>query len=190
MAKRGYYDFDKYQRKSEFGGIAQRTYPSKAADFIIDNRIKANIFNDFNSGAYLIGRTYPNIKVFMDGRTELYGGDFFREYLKIWEKGDPEVFEAMVAKYNLTGAFLNSSREDIPADILDYLDEHEDWIPVYFDHDGVFFLKDVPEHQEMIARYKVDFENWQPPYTDLLRHGHCRGGTVRDTTTGRSRWRA
>ncbi|MCB9721160.1 MAG: tetratricopeptide repeat protein [Candidatus Omnitrophica bacterium] len=171
MAERGYYDFDKYQRKSEFGGIAKRTYPSGAADFIIENGIKANIFNDFNSGAYLIGRTFPNIKVFMDGRTELYGGEFFRQYLKIWEQGNPEIFEAMVAKYNLTGAFLNSSREDIPKEILRYLDQQKEWIPVYFNSDGVFFLKDVPEHRAIIERYAVDFENWQPPYTDLLRMG-------------------
>ncbi|MBZ0165531.1 MAG: tetratricopeptide repeat protein, partial [Candidatus Omnitrophica bacterium] len=171
MAKRGYYDFDKYQRKSEFGGIAQRSYPVKAGNFIVENQIKANIFNDFNSGAYLIGRTFPNIKVFMDGRTELYGGEFFKEYIKIWQDGNPEVFEAMVERYNLTGAFLNSSREDIPEKILSYLDKNEDWIPVYFDHDGVFFLRNVPQHREMIERYAIDFENWQPPFTDLLRMG-------------------
>lgn len=171
MATRGYYDFDRYERKSEFGGIAQRAYPNKAADFIIESGIKANIFNDFNSGAYLIGRTYPNIKVFMDGRTELYGGAFFKKYVEIWEKGNSAVFEEMVNKYNLTGAFLNSSREEIPRDLLRYLDKSGDWVPVYFNYDGIFFLKNVPEHKEIIDRFAVDFKNWVPPKTDLLRLG-------------------
>lgn len=171
MASLGYYDFDKFERKSEFGGIAQRSFPVKAADFIIETGIKANIFNDFNSGAYLIGRTYPNIKVFMDGRTELYGGAFFKKYVEIWEKGNNVIFEEMVKNYNLTGVFLNSTREEIPKDLLRYLDKSEDWTPVYFNYDGVFFLKNIPEHKETIDRFAIDFNQWVPPKSDLLRLG-------------------
>jgi len=171
IAVQGYYDFDKYERKSEFGGISQRAYPTKAADFLVEAGIKANIFNDFNSGAYLIGRTYPNIKVFMDGRTELYGGSFFRKYVEIWEKGNNRVFEEMAEKYNLTGVFLNSSREEIPKDILRYLDKSDNWTPVYFNYDGIFFLKNIPEHKETIERYAIDFNHWIPPKSDLIRLG-------------------
>ncbi|MBP9855265.1 MAG: tetratricopeptide repeat protein [Candidatus Omnitrophica bacterium] len=171
LAQRGYYDFDLYERKSEFGGIAQRSFPIKAVNFIIENGIKANIFNDFNSGAYFIGRAYPNIKVFMDGRTELYGGEFFKKYAEIWDKGNSVVLEEMVKKYHLTGAFLNSSREQIPEELLKYLDKSEEWTPVYFDYDGVFFLKNVPEHKDTIDRFAIDFNQWVPPNTDLLRLG-------------------
>jgi hypothetical protein len=69
----GYYDFDKFERKMEYGGVSLRNYPYKAADFLVANKIKGNFFNDFNSGAYLLGRASPDIKVFIDGRTEVYG---------------------------------------------------------------------------------------------------------------------
>jgi len=78
ISVRSYYDFNKYELKSEFGGISERSFPNKAADFLVENNIKGNFFNDFNSGAYLLGRTFPNIKVFIDGRTEVYGVKFFQ----------------------------------------------------------------------------------------------------------------
>lgn len=170
MAPRGYYDFDNYTRKSEFGGVSQRMYPNKAADFLVENNIKGNFLNDFNSGAYLIGRTYPNIRVFIDGRTELYGGDFFEnKYLEAWTRGNTEVLEQIIDEYKITGAFLNSSKELIPADVLEYMHKSEEWIPVYFNYDGMIFLKDIPENAEYIAKLKVDLENWTPPKTDLMR---------------------
>ncbi len=175
MAPRAYYDFDTYQNKSEFGGVSQRTYPNKAVDFIVENNIKGNFFNDFNSGAYLIGRAFPNVKVFIDGRTELYGGKFFKEkYLEVWKHGNGEVFEEIVAKYNVTGALLNSSKEVIPPDILKYISSRPEWVPVYFDYDGLIFLKDVPENQSHIERFRIDLANWKPPRADLYRYSTAR----------------
>ena len=82
----------------EFGGITQRNYPNKAADFLVENKVKGNFFNDFNSGAYLIGRCFPDIKVFMDGRTEVYGPRFFQYYDKAWKQGDVKILEEILDK--------------------------------------------------------------------------------------------
>jgi len=174
VAPIGYYDFDRYERKSEYGGVSQRSFPQKAADFLVANNIKGNFFNDFNSGAYLIGRVYPNIRVFMDGRTELYGPKFFKEYLSIWDQGDAKLFEKYEEEFNLTGALLNSARQEIPEAILKYFNKREDWVPVYFDHDAIVFLKKVEQNQKFIELYQIDFSNWQPKKIDLLKLGSAR----------------
>jgi len=174
IAGRSYYDFNNYKPKSEFGGISQRNFPVRAVDFLVENNIKGNFFNDFNSGAYLIGRGFPNIRVFIDGRTELYGGDFFQEYREIWEKGNAEVFEEKASRFQITGAFLNSVRQKIPKETLKYFYEHEDWIPVYFDYDAVIFLKNIPAHQLIIEEYKVDLAHWKPKRFDYLKYGSTR----------------
>jgi len=174
MAMRGYFDFDKYEQKSEFGGISHRTYPNKAVDFLVENKIKGNFFNDFNSGAYLIGRAYPDIRVFIDGRTEVYGGEFFLQYQKIWEEGDKDSFEKAVQKYDLTGVLLNSSREPIPKTFLKYLYEHKEWVLVYFDFDGVIFLKDLPEYKPVIDQFAIDLTKWETKKLDLLKIGVTR----------------
>lgn len=171
IAGRGYYDFDTYERKSEFGGVSQQSYPEKAVDFLVENNIRGNLFNDFNTGAYLVGRVFPDIKVFIDGRTEVYGGDFFETYRKIWEEGDTTLFENMVQKYNLTGALLSSVAQHIPTKILKYLYEHPDWRLVYLDYDAVIFLRDTPQNKSVIDRSLIDFAQWSPARLDLVKIG-------------------
>lgn len=170
FSSRGYYDFDRYERKNELGGISLRNYPLKAVDFLAQNKISGNFFNDFNSGAYLIGRVFPRIKVFIDGRTEVYGAEFFRTYSKIW-RGDKELFEEAVQKYQLSGAFLNSVYVPAPAELIAYLYGHKEWVLVYFDYDAAIFLRNIPQNKEWIEKYAVDFSQWQPPPTDLMKLG-------------------
>lgn len=170
-ALQGYYDLDKYERKSEFGGVSLRSYPDKAVDFLARNDIRGNFFNDFNSGAYLVGRVFPNIKVFIDGRTEVYGGKFFGQYRKLWEEGDSAFFEEAINKYHLTGALLNSVRQHIPEKVLKYFYANKDWAVVYFDYDAVIFLRRVPENQKYIDQFAIDLTKWQPVKLDIFRLG-------------------
>jgi tetratricopeptide (TPR) repeat protein len=167
---RGYYDFDKFERKSEYGGLSQRNFAHAAADFLVDNGIKGNFFNDFNSGAYLLGRAAPDIKVFIDGRTEVYGGEFYRTYQEIW-KGDKELFDKAVDQYHLTGAFLNYVYVPAPAGIIRHLYERSDWVLVYFDYDAAVFLRDIPENRPWIDRYRIDLAQWQTKEAELLKIG-------------------
>ncbi|MFA5261513.1 MAG: tetratricopeptide repeat protein [Candidatus Omnitrophota bacterium] len=171
ISKNGYFDFDKYERKSEFGGISLRSYPIKAVDFLVENKVKGNFFNDFNAGAYMVGRCFPDIKVFIDGRTEVYGPEFFNYYVQLWEKDNPEIFAQALGKFNITGAILNSVQQPIPPRIINYLENSEEWIPVYFDYDGVIYLKDVPQNREIIEKYAIDFSSWEGKSLDLYRLG-------------------
>ncbi len=166
----GYFDFDKFERKSQWGGVSLRDYPYKAANFLVENGIQGNFFNDFNSGAYLLGRTYPNIKVFIDGRTEVYGPEFFQKYRKIWE-GDKELFEQAVKDYQLTGVFLGHVRVPAPYKTARYLYGHKDWVLVYFDYDATIFLKDIPANHKWIEKYRIDLSKWQTKKIDLLKLG-------------------
>lgn len=171
LSMASYFDFDKYELKSEFGGITQRNYPDKAADFLIAHQIKGNFFNDFNSGAYLIGRCFPNIKVFIDGRTEVYGPEFFKYYKKIWGETDTETFEEAVKKYHIIGALLNTTHEAAPPKILSHLYQSQEWVPVYFNYDAVIFLKDIPQNQGVIRQCRLDLSQWKAPQIDLQKLG-------------------
>ncbi len=166
-----YYDFDKYQRKSEFRGISLKAYPDKAVDFLVKNKIHGNFLNDFNSGAYLVGRTHPRIRVFIDGRTELYGGEFFKKYQKVWDGKDEALMKETLDHYHITGAFLNSSRQHIPPATLNFFYHSKEWKPVYFDYDGVIFLRDNKENQKIIKKYTIDFSKLKPKQVDLVRLG-------------------
>ncbi len=170
LSYNGYYDFDTYQRKSEFGGVSLRNFPYQAADFLIKNDIKGNFFNDFNSGAYLAGRCFPNIKVFIDGRTELYGAEFFQTHDQAW-KGDKQLLDELIERYKISGLFLNSAMAPIPQKLLWHISKDKKWELVYLDYDAVIFLRVIPQNAEFIRKYKIDLARWKTKKMDLKRLG-------------------
>ncbi|MBF0483629.1 MAG: tetratricopeptide repeat protein [Candidatus Omnitrophica bacterium] len=165
----GYYDFDTNKRKSEYGDVSLREYPSHAVDFLVENKIKGKFFNDFNSGAYLIGRAWPNIKVFIDGRTEFYGKDFFENYIKVWQKGEKDAIKKYVEDAGATGAFLNSARQNIPKETLRNFYNSPNWKVIYFDWDAVIFLRDIEENKALIKQFGIDLAKWQPKEEDIYK---------------------
>ena len=172
LSQRAYFDFDTFEMKSEYGGVTRRSYPDKAADFLVENKVRGNFFNDFNSGAYLVGRCYPDIRVFIDGRTEVYGPEFFKDvYQKTWRDGDAAILQQVLDRYKITGALLNSVHVPIPDKTLKFFYGLKDWAVVYFDYDAVIFLKDVPENKEIIETYRIDLAKWDAKAMDLRRLG-------------------
>lgn len=172
LMNNGYFNYDTFERKSEFQGVSLRNFPYKAVDFLVTNKVKGNFFNDFNSGAYLIGRTYPGIKPFIDGRTEVYGSEFFtKEYLKLWGGGDAKLFDELSEKYKFTGAFLNSNSHQAPDKTIKMFLKKKEWVPVYFNHDALILLKDIPQNKNIIDRFRIDFKTWTPPDFDLQKLG-------------------
>ncbi len=174
QADHGYFDMDTFERKSEYGGVSQRSFAYHAVDFLVAQNVKGNFFNDFNSGAYLIGRTYPNIKVFIDGRTEVYGGDFFLRYQKLWKDGDKKMFEEFDKKCRFTGAFLNNANQQVPPPVFRLFYGLKDWKVVYFNYDGVILLKNTPENKPIIDKYAIDLSKWKAPAPELEKMGSKR----------------
>jgi hypothetical protein len=57
-------------------------FPVQASDVIVQRGIREPIFAPDSWGGYLIYRLYPQNKVFVDDRHDLYGEEFLKEYLK------------------------------------------------------------------------------------------------------------
>ena len=65
-------------------GISEHRYCIKAANFIEKSGPSGNFFNSgLDTGGYLLWRFYPDRKVFMDGRLEVYGAHFFEELFQL-----------------------------------------------------------------------------------------------------------
>jgi len=168
-ALRGYYDVNENKAKSLLMGVDERFFPKAAVDFLAQNDVKANVFNDFNSGAYLIGRAWPKVKVFIDGRTELYGSDFFKNYKDILD-GNVEKFEAAGQKLNISAALFNISSQSMP-EIMKYIYKNPKWKLVFFDERGVLFLRETPQNREVIKKFKIDLNGYALIPADLMRYG-------------------
>jgi hypothetical protein len=59
-------------------------FPKTAADWLLANQPTGNLFNSYNWGGYLIWRMYPQNKVYIDGRADVYGDAFIFDYLSIY----------------------------------------------------------------------------------------------------------
>lgn len=175
---RGYFNFDTYSRQSEYGGMSLLNFPHQAGQFLVDHEIKGKFFNNFNSAAYLIGKTQGKVEVFIDGRTELYGGHFFELYQSMLE-GNPHLCQQVMEAYQLTGAFISFYHRSVPVGLIKFFAQSSEWHLVYFDHDAVIFLKQVPEHQKVIKDFSIDITTWKPPLIDWVRLGGRSVGTDR-----------
>jgi hypothetical protein len=62
--------------------LERESLPAGAVAWIEDHEPEGKMFNHYNWGGYLIWRLWPSYRVFVDGRTDLYGNDFLRRYLE------------------------------------------------------------------------------------------------------------
>ncbi|MCX5701722.1 MAG: tetratricopeptide repeat protein [Candidatus Omnitrophica bacterium] len=164
-----YYIFEENRVKGVLLGIAPGCYPEKAADFILHNNLPNNIFNEFNNGAYLIYRLFPKNKVFLDGRTELYGDDFFKNYQKILTV-DKDTINDTFAKYNINTVLLTGIGLDTK-DLSKYFFNNPNWTLVYFDESSLVFVKNNPQNRQLTDRLKIDLAKWQTQEIDIDKIG-------------------
>jgi hypothetical protein len=117
-----------------------------ATEFLIRERIAGNMFNDDEFGDYLIYRSYPRYKVFFDGRSDMYGAEKLKEYLKItnFEPG----WEGVLDKYGITWVFYKTD-----SSLSRFLLNRKGWVLIYSDEVASIFVKALPQYQYLTTRY-------------------------------------
>ena len=165
-----------FKRDYSFGlGVNKKLLPLQACDFIQSNRITGNMFNSYGIGGYLLWRFWPERKVFVDGRVEMYGMPFLAEYMNYWR---PEVWQRYEKDYGISYAVID--RE--PNYTTRYLDDTQDWVLVFFDDRAMVYLKRTPENEPVIRRFgyrylrpgSLNFSYLDP----LLRDGATAGEVI------------
>jgi hypothetical protein len=125
----------------------QAKFPVSALDFAMRNQIPGNMFNNDGWGGYIIYAAHPRYRVFMDGRSDMYGEPMLRQYLKV-SRADLD-YEKVLEKYNVTWVLF-----DADAPICQLLAAGRKWKLVYADTTANILLKDIPENRDLIQTYK------------------------------------
>ncbi len=94
-----------------------KRFPVEAAELIAKRDIREPIFCPDLWGGYLIYRLYPQTKVLVDDRHDLYGDQFFKDYLKVvfvqpeWKKilDEKKVNLILVEKDSSLGTILGQT---------------------------------------------------------------------------------
>ena len=63
--------------------LDERRYPRDAVTFIEANQLPAPLFNVYVWGGYELWRLYPRYRVFIDGRTHVYGPEVLGDFLAV-----------------------------------------------------------------------------------------------------------
>lgn len=73
--------------------------PVKAVEYLKASGIEGRLFNEYSAGGYLIFALFPERKVFIDGRADVYGDPFLREYMELYT-GGPR-WQEILAKHDI-----------------------------------------------------------------------------------------
>ncbi len=79
-------------------------FPIEAVNWLEKNPQKGNMFNYFPWGGYLLYRTWPEYKVFIDGQTDFYGEALTREYEQVMFVLDG--WEDVLEKYDVSWVII------------------------------------------------------------------------------------
>ena len=109
--------------------------PVDAAVWLMENRPPGRMFNPYTGGGYLAWTLWPDYRVFVDGRTDLYGDEVLNEYITVQlaQSGFREVLEQYGINLILT----------YPGDSLStQLECAREWSEVYRDNVAVIFTRE------------------------------------------------
>jgi hypothetical protein len=123
-----------------------KTKPVAAVELLKKEYIKGNMFDNDEFGDYIIYAAWPQYKVFVDGRSDMYGVDIMKEYLKVvsirpgWEE--------VLKKYDVKWIIIDANSA-----LSLFLMERDDWKLIYADKVANIFVKNIPEYQYLIEKY-------------------------------------
>lgn len=141
-------------------GIGLTPYSQSSAEFFKTNNLRGPIFNDTDSGSYLIYNLYPEERVFSDNLFgDAYPASFFSDvYLPMLE--DENAWLAVSRRYDFNTIFLYQydAREGFRSFIWRRIQDPA-WALVYGDQYNIIFVRNIPEHQHVIERYGITAEN-------------------------------
>jgi hypothetical protein len=121
-------------------------YPIKAVEFLRQEAIGGKMFNNQEFGDYIIFAAWPQYKVFIDSRADMYRSTWLKEYARIanlefgWQEG--------LSKLGVTWVIFNAGSK-LSARLL----ERDDWQMIFADRVANIFVKKTPQNEAVIRKY-------------------------------------
>jgi tetratricopeptide (TPR) repeat protein len=125
--------------------LNERRYPERTMAFIKAERLPAPLFNAYAWGGYELWRLYPDYRVFIDGRTHVYGTDILQDFVHVSTLGTrwSEVLERWGIQTILT---------ERRSSLTQVLKAVGGWRLVFAEVEAAVFVRDVPAHRALLAR--------------------------------------
>jgi hypothetical protein len=112
----------------------RQKYPAAATEFILVNRPPQPIYNEYLWGGYLIWKLYPDYRVYIDGRADVYGDRLVEEWLDTHD-GKPTWRESL-DHYGIRTVLV---KPDVA--LASLLRRDSTWQKVFEDKQAVIFVR-------------------------------------------------
>lgn len=139
---------------NEFGlRMATNRYPHRAVEFLRAAAPAGPIFNTMMEGSYLLAHGFP---VFIDPRLEVYGEEFFTEYMQMLM--DEQAWQRGLEKYGIRVAVV-----DLISKAVTFLRDDPAWQLVFFDSVAAVFVRADTAGDLPVVGRDVSFESLLAP---------------------------
>jgi len=112
-----------------------REFPSSALNFIASARLPAPVMNHYNWGGYFIWKLYPEYKVYIDGRADVYGDAFMDQFASTYYARG-EHWRAGLEKWNVQTILLPPD-----APVITALSIEPGWQRVFSDSEAIVLTR-------------------------------------------------
>ena len=121
--------------KQALGFGIENNYPTQTVSFLKEHSIKGKIFNSYAFGGFIIWNLFPDVKVFIDGRTPtLYSSDIFWEY-RISESKNKFAFGKLEDEYGFN--LVLTKKQSLASNLF----KSSDWCFLGMDDEGYLFIE-------------------------------------------------
>ena len=155
---------------SLFGAGESPWQPQQAAAFVLKEQLPRNLFNDFNSGGFVVWKLAPSYPDYIDGRSVPFGGSLLLRNSSLLEESlDSAAWGSEAGTRGINTMLLSMDYE--AGNALRSLGSYcnaERWRPVFLDAFGAVFLRVSPETTDLVHRLQIDCRTVQfadPPGT-------------------------
>jgi Tetratricopeptide repeat len=132
-------------------------FPVEAANFVKQTGLSGKMFNTYGIGGYLIWELWPDWKVFIDGREDVYlRAGVLEDYLTGF--ADRERWQALVKKYGIDFAMVRYPESAAPTpdrSLETVAFERQNWALVYFDDTVVIYARRNGRNDSVVQRYEI-----------------------------------
>ncbi len=133
-------------------------YPVHATEFIKEN-LKGNMFNEYGYGGYLLYNLYPDQKVFIDGRTDLYLCCEIPDLMEMTtlkrlpDKDYKTYLDSLWNKYNISFVVMRTEKNTVMRKVGNILSNNPDWSLVFWDDHSEIFVRRDGKNSDIIEKY-------------------------------------
>jgi hypothetical protein len=125
--------------------LAEWRYPRGAVTFIQEHDLPAPLFNVYAWAGYELWRFYPRYRVFIDGRTHVYGPEVLDDYLAVVNLAGR--WQAVLDRWQIQTILANH-----PSVLVEALALSPGWRLVFRGEGAAVFVRESPQNRDLLGR--------------------------------------